>query len=78
MSKIIGHEDNINAIRALIKKHKKNDRIFSYIGLFVIGSLAIALLVLFLDLVIDGYPKMNLEFFDLALCGITGTALKKM
>ena len=64
MSKIIGHEDNINAIRALIKKHKKNDRIFSYIGLFVIGSLAIALLVLFLDLVIDGYPKMNLEFFS--------------
>jgi phosphate transport system permease protein len=30
----------------------------------VIATLAVALLVLFLDLVIDGYPKMNLDFFS--------------
>jgi phosphate transport system permease protein len=55
---------DLDVIRALIKKHKKNDRLFSGIGLFVISSLAIALIVLFLDLVLDGYPKITLEFFS--------------
>ena len=55
---------NLDLIRALIKKHKKNDHIFAGIGFFVIASLAIALLVLFLDLLIDGYPKITLEFFS--------------
>ena len=55
---------DLNAIRKLIKLHKKNDSIFAGVGLFVIATLAVALLVLFLDLVIDGYPKMNLDFFS--------------
>ena len=55
---------NLDLIRALIIKHKKNDHIFAGIGFFVIASLAVALLVLFLDLLIDGYPKINLEFFS--------------
>ena len=55
---------NLDLIRALIKKHKKNDHIFAGIGFFVIASLAVALLVLFLDLLIDGYPKITLEFFS--------------
>jgi len=55
---------DLNAIRKLIKQHKKNDSIFAGFGLFVIATLAVALLVLFLDLVIDGYPKMNLDFFS--------------
>ena len=55
---------DLNAIRKLIKQHKKNDGIFAGVGLFVIATLAVALLVLFLDLVIDGYPKMNLDFFS--------------
>ena len=57
-------DKDLNVIRALIKKHKKNDQIFAGIGFFIIISLAISLLVLFLDLVIDGYPKMNLDFFS--------------
>ena len=57
-------DKDLNVIRALIKKHKKNDQIFAGIGFFIIISLAITLLVLFLDLVIDGYPKMNLDFFS--------------
>mgnify|MGYP001123090569 FL=1 len=64
MASTIKPAKDLNAVRALIKKHKKNDRLFSVIGIFVIAALAIALLVLFLDLVIDGYPKMNLEFFS--------------
>ena len=54
----------LDLIRTLIIKHKKNDHIFAGIGFFVIASLAIALLVLFLDLLIDGYPKITLEFFS--------------
>lgn len=62
----IGNQNikDLNAIRKLIKQHKKNDSIFAGVGLFVIATLAVALLVLFLDLVIDGYPKMNLDFFS--------------
>ena len=55
---------NLDLIRALIKKHKKNDQVFAGIGFFVIASLAIALLILFLDLLLDGYPKITLEFFS--------------
>ena len=54
---------DLNEIRSLIKKHKKNDFLFSAVGMFVIASLTITLLVLFLDLIIDGYPKFNLDFF---------------
>ena len=37
---------------------------FAGLGMIVIASLTITLLVLFLDLVIDGYPKLNLDFFS--------------
>ena len=32
--------------------------------MFVIASLTITLIILFLDLIIDGYPKFNLDFFS--------------
>ncbi len=55
---------DLNEIRSLIKKHKKNDFLFAATGIFVIASLTITLIILFLDLIIDGYPKFNLDFFS--------------
>jgi len=55
---------DLNEIRSLIKKHKKNDFLFAAAGMFVIASLTITLIILFLDLIIDGYPKFNLDFFS--------------
>ena len=55
-------ENNLTLIRSLIAKHKRHDHIFAGVGMFVIISLTITLLVLFLDLVFDGYPRFNLDF----------------
>lgn len=55
---------DLDQIRALIQKHKKNDFIFAFIGMFIIASLTITLLILFLDLFFDGYPRLGLEFFS--------------
>ena len=57
-------ENNLTLIRSLIAKHKRHDHIFAGVGMFVIISLTITLLVLFLDLVFDGYPRFNLDFFS--------------
>lgn len=55
---------DLDQIRALIRKHKKNDFIFAFIGMFIIASLTVTLLILFLDLFFDGYPRLGLEFFS--------------
>lgn len=55
---------DLDLIRSIIKKHKKNDLIFAAVGMFVIASLTITLLVLFIDLILDGYPKFTLDFFS--------------
>ena len=39
---------DLNEIRSLIKKHKKNDFLFAATGMFVIASLTITLIILFL------------------------------
>ncbi len=55
---------NLNSIRKMIANHKRNDFIFASLGTLVIASLTITLLILFLDLVIDGYPRFTLDFFS--------------
>ena len=55
---------DLDVIRSLIKKHKRNDFIFAVVGMLVIASLTITLLILFLDLVLDGYPRFTLDFFS--------------
>jgi phosphate transport system permease protein len=56
--------ENLDAVRAMIKRHKRNDILFASIGLLAIMFGLLALLVLFLDLVMDGYPRFNLQFFS--------------
>lgn len=55
---------NIEEVRAMIKRHKMNDTIFAIVGLIALMIGLLALLVLFVDLVMDGYPRFNLEFFS--------------
>ena len=54
---------DLESIRAMIRRHKRNDLIFAAVGMFVIASLTITLIVLFLDLILDGYPRFTLDFF---------------
>jgi phosphate transport system permease protein len=56
--------ENLDAVRAMIKRHKRNDVLFATIGLLAIMFGLLTLLVLFLDLVMDGYPRFNLQFFS--------------
>ena len=53
---------NLGAVRAMIKRHKLNDYIFSLIGLFALMLALLTLLTLFTDLVMDGYTRFNMDF----------------
>ena len=55
---------NIDQVRAMIKRHKLNDTIFAIIGLLALMVGLVALLILFVDLVADGYQRFNLEFLS--------------
>ena len=55
--------NQVSAIRAMIARHKRWDIIFSMIGLVAMLLGVITLLALFLDLVLDGYGRLNYEFF---------------
>lgn len=56
---------DLGAVRAMIKRHKLNDSIFSGIGLICIMIALLTLLTLFVDLIIDGYPKLlTWDFFS--------------
>lgn len=55
---------DLDAVRAMIKRHKLNDYVFGAVGLSFIMLILLTLLILFVDLVIDGYPKlMTWDFF---------------
>jgi phosphate transport system permease protein len=56
--------ENLDAVRAMIKRHKRNDILFATLGLIAIMFGLLALLTLFVDLVMDGYPRFNIQFFS--------------
>lgn len=53
---------NLDEVRAMIRRHKLNDYIFSIVGLIALMVGLMTLMTLFLDLVIDGYTRFNYEF----------------
>lgn len=55
---------DLGAIRAMIKRHKFNDYVFSIVGLLVLTFALLTLLTLFVDLVMDGYPKFTMDFLS--------------
>jgi phosphate transport system permease protein len=62
MSKQASVLDNLDEVRAMIRRHKANDYIFSLIGLLALMVGLLTLLLLFVDLVMDGYPRFTLDF----------------
>lgn len=55
---------NLTEVRAMIKRHKMNDYIFSIIGLLALMLGLLTLLTLFIDLVYDGSARFNLQFLS--------------
>lgn len=55
---------NLGVVRAMIKRHKRNDYLFSLIGLLALILALLTLLTLFTDLVIDGHARFNMEFLS--------------
>jgi len=56
--------EKLKAVRAMIKRHKRNDTLFAIVGLLALMIGLLTLCALFIDLVMDGYPKFTLEFFS--------------
>jgi phosphate transport system permease protein len=56
--------ENLDAVRAMIRLHKRNDYIFSIIGLIALMIGLLTLLTLFTELIIDGSGRFNLQFFS--------------
>jgi phosphate transport system permease protein len=57
--------EDIDAVRSMIKRHKLKDHLFGSLGLLCIMLILLTLLILFVDLVIDGYPKLtSWDFFS--------------
>lgn len=54
--------ENLAEVRAMIKRHKRNDALFAVVGLLALMLGLITLMLLFWQLIADGYPKFNLEF----------------
>ena len=56
--------ENLDQVRVMIRRRKRNDYLFSIIGLLALMVGLLTLLTLFIDLVMDGYPRFTLEFFS--------------
>jgi phosphate transport system permease protein len=59
----VTHEQNLNALRALIANHKRKDVIFGMVGLCCMMVGVVTLVVLFIDLLIDGHGRFTWNFF---------------
>jgi len=55
---------NLTEVRAMIKRHKSNDYIFSVIGIIALMIGLLTLLTLFIDLIYDGSTRFNLQFLS--------------
>lgn len=55
---------NLGEVREMIKRHKRNDLVFAGVGLLALMVGLLTLLILFVDLIMDGYPRFNLDFLS--------------
>jgi phosphate transport system permease protein len=55
---------NLSEVRAMIKRHKMDDYIFSVIGIIALMIGLLTLLTLFIDLIYDGSSRFNLQFLS--------------
>jgi phosphate transport system permease protein len=56
--------DDLQEVRAMIRRHKRKDILFASIGLLALMFALLTLLTLFIDLVMDGYQRFNMEFLS--------------
>ncbi len=56
-------KQDVNEIRALIARHKRRDMMFAMLGLAALMIGVLTFLALFLGMVIDGLPRLSLDFF---------------
>lgn len=56
-------EAKVREIRALISRHKRWDVIFGVVGLFSLMIGVLTFVALFLDMLIDGAPRLSWDFF---------------
>ena len=57
------HGQRLAELRALIRTRKRADHVFAVVGLACMMVGVVTLLVLFVDLMIDGLPRLRPEFF---------------
>jgi phosphate transport system permease protein len=56
-------DPKIEAIRALIGRHKRQDQVFAIVGLLAMMVGVVTLIALFIDLLIDGSGRLTWQFF---------------
>ncbi|MBI5277821.1 MAG: phosphate ABC transporter permease PstA [Burkholderiales bacterium] len=56
-------QDRTEALRAIIRSHKRWDTIFGVVGLLAMSVGILTLLALFTQMAIDGFPRLTGEFF---------------
>jgi len=59
---MINNEKN-QKLRAIIRSHKRWDIIFGVVGLLAMSVGILTLAALFLQMVIDGFPRLTADFF---------------
>ena len=57
------HPQDIDALRRMIARHKLGDYWFTILGLLSTMVGVVTLLALFIDLIIDGIPRLSWDFF---------------
>ncbi len=57
------HSQDLEALRRMIRRHKLNDHWFALTGLAATMVGVVTLLALFIDLLIDGAPRLTWDFF---------------
>lgn len=56
-------KQDVSEIRALIARHKRRDVIFAFCGLLALLVGVLTFFVLFVGMVMDGLPRLSIEFF---------------
>ena len=56
--------EKLQDVRTIIRKHRRLDTLFAVVGLLTLILILLTLLSLFIDLIANGYPQLNLGFLS--------------
>jgi phosphate transport system permease protein len=59
-----GHDEQVRAMRALVSSGKRKQALFAAVGVLCTAFAVLVLLAAFLDLLIDGVPRLSLDFLS--------------